>query len=409
MNSTQRLWNGSSRGLAATIALSMWTTLCADAHAAATRIRLSDGTPAQLRSAPTADPVALDIDVATLDAATTEAYLHAIDDRRRSKGLVFAIAGEARDGAAIVALACDGLLLLPGGALVGADGAWCDSASMREDLSEDLRQLGRLDGPLASRFVEAGAVLGWSASGGFNTRPQPDLTVALAGQPARLDSALLRRAAIVFGSAPSPDAAVREIEEGRGRVRASSVGYLGSRPAPATPNAPGTPGAPSAPSAPAAPPPPPTAPSNTPRVPAAPAPSGAHNAKVAPLVKDYRETLAEFLRSLKEFQGYYTGDSGRWTTQRGLREVWTAKTGQTRDGVTRTRCERLQRDLKSQIDTMGRLLKNIVKLADDPSHKDIVRMQEHAPTLTQLHDAIDDNDPSLCDAVLPRALRLEMP
>jgi hypothetical protein len=151
MNSTQRLWNGNSRGLAATIALSMWTTLCADAHAAATRIRLSDGTPAQLRSAPTADPVALDIDVATLDAATTEAYLHAIDDRRRSKGLVFAIAGEARDGAAIVALACDGLLLLPGGALVGADGAWCDSASMREDLSEDLRQLGRLDGPLASR------------------------------------------------------------------------------------------------------------------------------------------------------------------------------------------------------------------------------------------------------------------
>jgi hypothetical protein len=284
---------------------------------------------------------------------------------------------------------------------------------MRDDLSEDVRLLGRIDGPLAARLVETNGALGWSSSGGFHTRAQPELTVGAAGQPLQLDSALLRRTAIVFGSAPSADAAVREIDEGRGRVRASSAGYLAARQTPTsgptTPNAPVTPGAPAAPAGPGTPAQPPTAPSNTPRVPAAPAVAGPHNAKVAPLVKDYRETLAEFLRSLKEFEGYYTGSSGRWTTQRGLREVWTAKTGQTRDGVTRTRCERLQRDLKSQMDSMARLLKNIVKLTDDPSHKDIVRMQEHATTLEQLHEAIDDNDPSLCDAMLPRALRLEMP
>lgn len=370
-------------------------------EASALRLRLSSASPAQLRAAPVGDPVALEIDLPTLDPATTEAYLHAIDDRRRGLGLVFAIAGDVREGAAIVALSCDGLMLLPGGRLTGATDAWCESVSLREDLAADLAQLGRLDKTLTGRFVASGGHLGWNSSGGFTTRQGAEATLALAGQAAVLDSPFLRRTAMVFGNAGSFDAAFREIDEGRGRARPSAPGFAAPSVVPPTP--------PAAPGGPAIPASSPTAPSNSPRVPTAPPPTTPHPPKVAPIVAEYRGTLADFQRELRDFEGYYSGREGVWTARRGLRAVWLAGNGQTRNAKTSTACERAQRDLKSMLDRMRRNRSTALKLTDNPGHPDILRMEEHKIVLEQVFEALDDNDASLFDSVYQKALRLEMP
>ena len=76
--------------------------------------------PDAIRAIEIDSPLALRIDSVSLDPDSTEQILHAIDDRRRANGVTVAVCSNASDGAAVIALACDVLVTLPGGTLEGA-------------------------------------------------------------------------------------------------------------------------------------------------------------------------------------------------------------------------------------------------------------------------------------------------
>jgi ABC-type histidine transport system ATPase subunit len=92
----------------------MMTVSAHAATIAAGPIKLSDGIDAAceaIAAAPATAPQVMLVDVPTIDASGVRSLLDAINDRREAKGSVMAVCtsktAPTREGAAIVALACD--------------------------------------------------------------------------------------------------------------------------------------------------------------------------------------------------------------------------------------------------------------------------------------------------------------
>lgn len=327
------------------------------------------------KSRPAVAPHALILDRASLDSKSTDALLAAIADLRAAGGSVIAIrpklapplgGGTPDGGVAVLALACDALVFESGASLETAASGWCASATKRKEIAEKLANLGRIDPIFASRVIDCSTDLSWSATEGFKSSTGGDVELAAASQPITLTAATLKSVEIetqVFNSVPEAVAAIE-----RGTVRARSV-KAAKAPSGAT-------GAPAGEAA---------------------KPQGSvldaeMQSKVDAKLKEYAATLAELKRDLDEFDRYFRGTAGTWTTEnRGLKEVWEDKSDNTRHSDTKVKCERLQRSLKESATSLGRILKSVDRMVKDRESPTYTRLKANQESLDGLREALDRN------------------
>jgi hypothetical protein len=367
------------------------------AAAQADTIRLSDrldAVRAALSAPADGGSHALVIDAARLDRADAAKILKSLQTLRRAGGSVVAVCPPASagavEGSAVLAMACDAVVFVKGGEIAGASTAWCSDDDERAALAGDVDGLSRLDPLLSARLLDATAALSWSPKTGFKSDATGAVKLASPGQPIKLGAAQLKRVQVPTQEFATIEEALGAIESGKVDARAEST----STP-PAT--APGFP--------PKAPPTvPPTAP--------APAAPGAGNAeiegKLAPKVAEYGKKLAELQGLLKEFDDYFYGRKGVWTTKHdSLKEVWLAEADNTRDPNTKTRTERLQRDMKTAMSSLGTIARSIEKIAKNPDHPDVIRTKAHQETLAGLRAAFERNKVSNYEEFSKKVLQLK--
>ncbi len=327
-------------------------------------IKLSAGVEAACEAIAAASPGVAQvmlIDVPAIDATRTRTLLDAINDRRELKGSVMAVCtsktAPTRDGAAIVALACDAMVLVEGASLVGAETTWCKSASSRERIGSDLARLGRIDPKLAARFCESTTELTWTEGVGFNSPGERAKQIAAPGKPLSCTAPSLRELGIEAHEADSPELAIALISEGRVAARKPKTSA----------KLPGSP------------------------APAKSLPTGA-DAKVAEQVAEYATALAELKSLLREFDDFFEGRKGRWKWKNpGLRWVWSDQAENTDHADTRMACQRLQRDMKTKMSNLDSCLKSVERILKDKGHPEVVRMTANKAALDGLRAAFERN------------------
>jgi hypothetical protein len=379
------------------------------------QVKISNGVGEACQSladAQESDPVALIIDTARLGDLDTSRLLDAIADLRIEKRRVFALCagvdGKLEDGASIVALACDATILLAGTNLMAPKADWCQSPTRAARIELALVSLGQLDARLASRFLKTDSELAWSRDREYAASSQDPGAIVLAQpeQPVSLAATTLRDigvAAPVFNSVAD---AVRAIESGAVQPRtkptmSASKGQPGRRTTTGgsnvgrpsgSPGGSGTSGGVTTPSTPpAASPsaPTPAAPKSTP-APTATAPI--NEAKLAEEVAEYNAALGELKGLLREFNDYYRGIKGTWSSpNKGLKWVWEDRSDHTEHKDTKMICQRLQRDIKTQMSTLESCLKTVERLVKDKEHPEVVRMKANVPALDGLRAGFERN------------------
>ncbi len=363
-----------------------------------------------IREFPSESPLPLFIEPQGLDADSTEAVLHAIDDRRRQGGSTIAICGNTMDGATIIAFSCDAIVTLPGASLEGAGPGWCVSGSQAEAIASHLAKLGRLDSVFASRLVIAVGSLAWSQADGFALNGKGTHKVGVPGRAVSLAPVFLRASGLSVIEAPDAAAAAIAIEAGDVSAREAAVPIALAAPS-GPPHMPVSPRAPASPFG--------GPPSRVPR----PSEADPHslstplevegNPKLLEFVAKYRKLLGVMQEDLSLFDQYFTGTAGRWEdgiyvppvrgrcgspevpgsiVRRkdgiyGVKDAWEKKI-RVPDVDTRAQSQDLQREIKSSISALLALAKSITKIADDPTNPDVVWVASHTENLAGLHTAI---------------------
>lgn len=327
-------------------------------------------------------PYALILDRDSLDPKSTDALLTAIADLRAAGGRVVAIrpktpapsAGKPIDGGvAVLALACDALAFESGATLAGATADWCTSATKRTELAEKLARLGRIDPLLAARVIDPATDLSWTSASGFSARKAGEVELATAGQPIELSAATLNSIAIEAREFKSVSTAIAAIERGELQSR-DPAGP--KRPAPGTGTGAGAPAAP---------------PQESGRS-AGPKLDPEMQTKVDAKLKQYSAALSELKRNLDEFDRYFTGSAGTWTTEnQGLKEVWEDKSDNTRHADTKVKCERLQRSLKENVTSLGRIVNSVDRMVKDRENPAYTRLKANQESLDGLREALERN------------------
>ena len=327
-------------------------------------------------------PYALILDRDSLDPKSTDALLTAIADLRAAGGRVVAIrpktpapsAGKPIDGGvAVLALACDALAFESGATLAGATADWCTSATKRTELAEKLARLGRIDPLLAARVIDPATDLSWTSASGFSARKSGEVELATAGQPIELSAATLNSIAIEAREFKSVSTAIAAIERGELQSR-DPAGP--KRPAPGTGTGAGAPAAP---------------PQESGRS-AGPKLDPEMQTKVDAKLKQYSAALSELKRNLDEFDRYFTGSAGTWTTEnQGLKEVWEDKSDNTRHADTKVKCERLQRSLKENVTSLGRIVNSVDRMVKDRENPAYTRLKANQESLDGLREALERN------------------
>ncbi len=371
-------------------------------------LKLSAGAAAitaSLAAKPTEARHVLVLDASTVELDATASILAAIDDFRREHGEIFAVCPNSavgvKAGAAIVALACDAVVFVRGAELIGAETSWCASTSRREDLAEKLADLGRVDPALAKRLFDSTDALSWSQKSGYLFDKSASTLLAEAGRPISLGAPQLKRLGIEAPEADSVDAALAAIAAGTVKARQLATGAAGES---KTPTGSRVPSGNTVVNRPGGllgggaggtnPPPPPTTTAPDPKL----------NEKLA----EYAASLAALKTVLREFDDYYTGKKGVWTSQhRNLRQVWEAGSDQTRHPNTRTNCLRLQRDIKAKMAELETCLKFTERIAKDPKNPEVVRMKANKVALDGLRGGIERNKVSNYDTYSKQVLALK--
>jgi hypothetical protein len=327
-------------------------------------------------------PYALILDRDSLDPKSTDALLTAIADLRAAGGRVVAIrpktpapsAGKPIDGGvAVLALACDALAFESGATIAGATADWCTSATKRTELAEKLARLGRIDPLLAARVIDPATDLSWTSASGFSARKAGEVELATAGQPIELSAATLNSIAIEAREFKSVSTAIAAIERGELQSR-DPAGP--KRPAPGMGTGAGAPAAP---------------PQESGRS-AGPKLDPEMQAKVDAKLKQYSAALSELKRDLDEFDSYFTGSAGTWTTEnQGLKEVWEDKSDNTRHADTKVKCERLQRSLKENVTSLGRIVNSVDRMVKDRENPVYTRLKANQESLAGLREALERN------------------
>ena len=381
--------------------------LCGASHAAP-QVSFStdiETIESSVRDHPVDRPLALLFDKESIGSAQTEAILHAINDRKRSGGLTIAIIGPVSDGASLIALSCDAIVALPNARLSGGDDQWCESPSRRDDLVEDVQRLGRLPEPLVRRLVESRGAFSWDKSGGFQSSDAGSLLLAQDGAKLEFSPAQLEQTGLSARGFKDLAAAVAAIDGRIVRARAAAPTAVAAS---GGANPRGRPPLPPTNSPSNTPPNTPNTPPNTPTLPgSAAAASTVDMAKLSPKLKEYQTQIGELKSTVTEFDRYYQGVSGVWTSQhKSLRAVWDSKTEMTKDKDTKLRCSRLQQDIREVVTRLETITRSIEKICDDKNNPEVIRTAAALETMKEFREAIQRNEVDDYDKYKPLVMRL---
>lgn len=356
------------------------------------------GAAALIAARPKGEPLYVQVDATELGPSETQQILYALADRRSEGGVSIAFATDARAGGAIIALACDAIVVVGSDSLTGAGPAWCPSRAQRDAIAADLARLGRIAPELARRFVDATEALSWTPGQGFSSSVSGQLMLAPPSGAIRIDRSLLSSVGVETHASPNPLDAALLVASGQVKPRADLIAASAPT-APTTPSAPAAPGAGNSKGVGG----PPSLPANQPDV-----ASSEIAKKMAPKLAEYAATLAELKTELQKFNEYYTGDEGIWTSaNKSLKEVWIDGSDHTRDANTKLACERMQRDLKSLLRKIENSGNTVERIAGSVAHPEVARIKSNQPVLDGLRAAFERNKASNYDQYYPQVLKLK--
>jgi hypothetical protein len=131
------------------------------------------------------------------------------------------------------------------------------------------------------------------------------------------------------------------------------------------------------------------------------------NPKLVPKLTEYATELATLKALADEFNDFYTGDRGIWTSQYdSLREIWNAKADNTKHMDTKLTCERLQRSMKDSMRKLESATKLIARIADNPSDPEVVRTKANMEVIEGFRAALERNKTSNYEQFYPLLMRL---
>jgi len=326
---------------------------------------------AKLTEQGVSSPAVVVVDRASISPGECQDLLSAIDACRKAKRRVVAVCPKlpkpAGGGAAAVAMSCGAIAMVEGASLDGAEDGWCANPAMADQIRSKCAKLGGIDPLLAERLCAATSDLYWSSESGFSSDKSP-VQIAKAGAPITIDHALLRSVGIGASVFPT-------LEEALAAAEAGSVDWRD--PAPRGRSA--------------------DKPKNGQKEPRKPAPPARRDPaelekKLQPEIKKYNDALAKLHALQKKFEPYWTGAEGVWTSKhKGLREIWRTGSDHTDHADTRTTCQRLQAEMSAQSTTLLTTADNIVRLARDPEHPAVLRVNSQREPLEKFRDAVKRN------------------
>ena len=426
-------------------AILSWSVAARPAEAETQTIKLSGGaaeTVKRIRGISKGDDALLIIDAPTMSPEATKQIFGALETLRTAEGRIYACVpksdNELKEGSAIIAMACDALLIDSKTKLLGARLGWCKDATTRRSLQTQLAQLGVIDTLLADRFMEDQASLSWKKGSGFKKDESGDVILARGGERLALDSKMLNDIGIktqpyvdesqARGVIKSPVVVARcmetkqrpkkEAEGDSGRGTEGTGGEdAGRKPAEDADSEPaekserntesdkrgtdgsgGGVGSGSGGSAGSGKPP---------TKPAAPTPEEIKS-KLAPKLAEYSAAMQKLHAVMKEFDEYYSGRRGIWTSEhKGLKPIWRDGSEHTRDGDTKVTCQRLQRDIKTRLSELDSLLKVVERIAKSKDHPDVVRLTKNKEILDGFKSGIERNKVSNYDTYYRQVLNLK--
>ena len=312
-----------------------------------------------LRQAAGDGDIGMLLDAQNLSLTDAHAVVFAVEDAQAAGRDVIAIVDvDLEDGSAVVAAACQGMVMVGDVSLTGCGESWCGSPSRRASLAAQLAQSGGRDRAIAERLLGGTSALSYSPTQGVQSAPAQggagSIALAQQGKPMKLNAAALQ--AIGWSGQPLADVASAMAAIVAGQVKTQpkvpprSSG-TGSPPPP--------PGGKTSPPPPAgsktAPPPPPPGGKTAPPAP----PPGALPPAAAKKLADIQKDLAALKAVILKFNDYFTGKLGVWTEKsKGLREVW--KTGEmTKDQPTKKVSSELQKEMQTLAEKINRNIRGL--------------------------------------------------
>jgi hypothetical protein len=299
-----------------------------------------------LRQAAGDGDIGMLLDAKNLSLSDAHDVVFAVEDAQAAGRDVIAIVDtDLEDGSAVVAAACQGMVLVGDVSLTGCDESWCGSPSRRASLAAQLAQVGGRDRAIADRLLGGTSVLSYSPTQGAQPTVPPSgsgsIILAQQGKPMKLDAAALQ--AIGWAGQPQADvaSAMAAIAAGQAKVQPK-----------VPPRSAGKSSAPPPPGGKTSPPP-------SPGGKTAPPPSGALPTAAAQKLADIQKDLAALKAAILKFNDYFTGKLGVWTEKsKGLREVW--KTGEmTKDQPTKKVSSELQKEMQSLAEKINRNIRGL--------------------------------------------------
>ena len=295
-----------------------------------------------LRQAAGDGDIGMLLDAQNLSLTDAHAVVFAVEDAQAAGRDVIAIVdADLEDGSAVVAAACQGMVMVGDVSLTGCGESWCSSPTRRASLAAQLAHSGGRDRAIAERLLGGTSALSYSPTLQSATAQGGPGSIALAqqGKPMKLNAAALQ--AIGWSGQPQADVA--------SAMAAIVAGQVKTQPK-VPPRSSGAGSAPPPPGGKTSPPPPPGGKT-------APPPSGALPPAAAKKLQDIQADLASLKKDIEKFNRLFTGEDGVWDQKsKGLREVWntgemtkhqpTKKDSMDLQDSMRTKASRIERNIR---------------------------------------------------------------
>ena len=307
---------------------------------------LSSGGDA-LRQAAGDGDIGMLLDAQNLSLTDAHAVVFAVEDAQAAGRDVIAIVdADLEDGSAVVAAACQGMVLVGDVSLTGCDESWCGSPSRRASLAAQLAHSGGRDRAIAERLLGGISALSYSPTQGVQSAPAQggagSIALAQQGKPMKLNAAALQ----AIGWSGQPQANVASA------MAAIVAGQVKTQPK-VPPRSSGAGSPPLPPGGKTSPPPPPAGSKTAPP----PPPAGALPPAAAKKLRDIQADLASLKKDIEKFNRLFTGEDGVWDQKsKGLREVWntgemtkhqpTKKDSMDLQDSMRTKASRIERNIR---------------------------------------------------------------
>jgi hypothetical protein len=300
-----------------------------------------------LRQAAGEGDIGMLVDAQNLSLSDAHAVVFAVEDAQAAGRDVIAIVdADLEDGSAVVAAACQGMVMVGDVSLTGCGESWCGSPSRRASLAAQLAQSGGRDRAIAERLLGGTSALSYSPTQGVQSAPAQggagSIALAQQGKPMKLNAAALQ--AIGWSGQPQADVA--------SAMAAIVAGQVKTQPK-VPPRSSGAGSPPPPPSGKTSSPPPPPGGKTAPP----PPPAGALPPAASKKLQDIQADLASLKKDIEKFNRLFTGEDGVWDQKsKGLREVWntgemtkhqpTKKDSSDLQDSMRTKASRIERNIR---------------------------------------------------------------